>query len=100
MKTAKLQIYYAKSILTSTVFLTNLGFLILQLSEMKEFTDLIPPGWSGAFGAFVAAVNIALRPKTVRPVAFVRPGRTKRVAVPSLPTPESSRDPSRQPPAA
>lgn len=73
--------YWAISVLSSRAMWLNLLAFLIALSSLTEFTTLLPPRFLPPLGCFVAVANLWLRTQTVRPVAFIMPGKTKPIEV-------------------
>lgn len=80
-----MQTYFAQSIFVSRTFWVNVAIFIVAILRETEISSLIPAVLQEHLLAVAAVINIALRVFTVRPVAFVSPGDTTPVQVPSLP---------------
>ena len=81
--------YWAVSIFSTRTFWVNAITFLAAASSMTEFTSVIPEKHLPKLFAVVALGNLWLRMNTVRPVAFIKPGKTKAVLVPRIdpPTP-------------
>lgn len=93
--------YYGVSLFTSRTFIVNLlafavaiGPELLAYLSSSEVKVLIPARYMPLYGAAVAGLNIFLRTRTVRPVAFIKPGDTQPVQVVRIgpPPPEKITD--------
>jgi len=76
--------YFAQSIWVSRTFWVNIAVIVLAMAEAKDIINVLPPGVMKYVPTVIAIINIILRKTTVRPVAFIRPGRTKPVFVKTL----------------
>jgi len=79
-----MQTYYAKSVLVSKTIWINLASLALLILETKEIFDLFRPQDMKYVTAAVIILNIILRGRTKRPVAFIKHDETAQVQVKSL----------------
>lgn len=86
--------YWAQSVFDSRTMLVNAGILLATLAALvapflalPEVAAAVPPRYALSFVALTAVVNLVLRTRTVRPVAFIPVGETAPVAVPRLDPP-------------
>ena len=76
--------YRAKSIANSTTVIVNSLIALAALLASDEVRAVLGPDALKYVTVAIAVINAALRVMTVRPVAMVRPGRTKPVQVRKL----------------
>jgi hypothetical protein len=79
--------YWAISILSSRTFWLNAAAFLVAVLSATDVLPIIPARFLPTSTAIVAALNIALRFATVRPVALILPGTTKPIAVAKIDPP-------------
>jgi hypothetical protein len=62
--------------------------IVSQIIGLPEFKALIPLKYLPYYSLAVVTVNLYLRKKTVRPVAFIGHGDTQEIRVPKIGPPE------------
>jgi len=78
---------WAISVLSSRTMWWNAANLFVAVLSLTEVLALIPLRFVPLQVAVVAMVNLALRMRTTRPVAFVAPGNTLVIQVPKIDPP-------------
>jgi hypothetical protein len=79
--------YWAISVLSSNTFRLNAVALVVEILELADVVVLVTPTWKPLYTAGLAVLNMYLRTRTVRPVAFIAPGTTKAIEVPRIAAP-------------
>lgn len=79
--------YWAVSVFSSRTMWFNAANLLLAALSLTEVATLIPPRFLPLQLAAVALINMWLRQATVRPVALIKPGKTKPIAVAKIEPP-------------
>jgi hypothetical protein len=79
--------YWAISILSSRTFWLNAAAFVVAVLSATDVLPIIPARFLPTSTAIVAALNIALRFATVRPVAFILPGNVLPVTVAKIDPP-------------
>lgn len=76
--------YRAKSLFASKTLIFNVLSAVVTVLASDELKDVLGPQALTYVTTAITIINIVLRVYSVRPVAMVRPGRTKSVPVQKL----------------